>query len=371
MAAWLQRRVRHCARFLLLAAFTALSAPGAALSQASTPEDIRDAILSAQMAGDLHGSILVADKDGVIYEGSAGYANYEWDVPNALDTRFRVGSIAKQFTALLVLREVESGTIGLSDTISDHLPYYREDTGRQVTVSQLLNHASGIPDFPPDFSERSERYAYERQEFVETFCSGDLESAPGEGYSYSNAGYYILGAILEAATGQPYAGLLRSRIFEPAGMDDTVYVDDLSIIERAASGYARNDGGPSSFTSASFIDPSIPFAMAGIHSTVRDLYKWDRALYGGLLLSEDGKETMYTPLEGGTYSNGWINYRVDMAGQEPLALTMHQGSINGFSGIIFRDLQRQNLVVILNNVGSNGSEWQIGENLMKMLASRP
>lgn len=349
-------------------AFLAASA-GAACSQAPAVGGIRAAVEAAETAGDLHGAILVAGPNGVVLESSAGYANYEWDVPNGLDTRFRIGSIVKQFTALLVLQEVERGTLALDDTISEHLDYYRADTGGQVTISQLLNHASGIPDLVPDFAERYERYPYPRQEFVERFCSGDLEFTPGSRFGYSNAGYYILGAILERATGQSYGDLLRSRIFEPAGMDETVYVEDSSIIERAASGYVRNEGEAGAAGSAAFIDPSVPLAAGGVHSTVGDLYKWDRALYANTLLSAESTEIMYTPLEGGTYSNGWINYDVAVEGGEPIAVTMHQGSINGFSGVIFRDRERQNLVVILNNLASNGSEWRIGEELMRLLAS--
>lgn len=364
--------MKHFIAPVALAGVAALAAPAAAFAQGPAPADIVAYIESASMAGDFHGAILVADRNGVIHEGGAGLANYEWEIPNTVDTKFRIGSIAKQFTALLVLQEVGRGSISLADTVSAHLPYYRADTGGQVTISQLLNHASGIPDLVPDFSERYERYPYARQDFVERFCSGDLEFTPGARFSYSNAGYYLLGAILEEVTGQSYGDLLRTRIFDPAGMADTVYVEDQSIVDHVASGYARSDDPAGRPAHASFIDPSVPFAMGGIHSTVGDLRKWDRALHENLLLSPELTQTMYTPLEGGTYSNGWINYEVELEGQsEPLALTMHQGSINGFSGVIFRDLQDQTLVVILNNLGSNGSEWRMGEDLMKMLAARP
>ena len=189
-------------RFIVFAALALFIAPVSALSQTPAPASIASYVESVRKSGDFHGSILVADKGGIIFQRSVGYANYEWDVPNARDTVFRIGSITKQFTAVLVLQEVGRGSIKLSDTISKYLPYYRKDTGGQVTISQLLNHASGIPDLVPDFSAKYERYAYGWQEFVEKFCSGDLKFPPGTKFSYSNSGYYILGAILEAVTGK-------------------------------------------------------------------------------------------------------------------------------------------------------------------------
>lgn len=361
--------MRNRVRLIVLAGFATLAAPGAALSQTSVVNAMDAYLDAAAASGDLHGSVLVADANGVVLERSAGYASYEWSVPNAADTRFRIGSITKQFTALLVLQEIERGNLALDDTITEHLPYYRADTGAQVTISQLLNHASGIPDLVPEF-ESFERYPYTRQDFVERFCSGDLEFAPGDGFAYSNAGYYILGAILEQATGRSYGDLLREHIFAPLGMDGAVYVEDATIIERAASGYRRPAEGADAYTAAAYIDPSVPFAMGGIHATAADLYKWDRALYANTLLSAEYTDLMFTPLEGGTYSNGWMVYEIAAGGDAPpIPVMMHQGSINGFSGVIYRDLARRNLVVVLNNVGSNGAEFGVAETLMKILAA--
>jgi CubicO group peptidase (beta-lactamase class C family) len=275
--------------------------------------------------------------------------------------------MTKPFTALLVMQQLEKGTLTLEDTISDHLSYYRRDTGSRVTISQLLNHRSGVPNLTPDFEEH-ERDTYTVRQFIELFCSGDLAFAPGEKFSYSNAGYDILGAILEEATGETYGDLLRINVFDVAGMADSEYSSDFRIVKRAADGYRRKEGERDQHTAAALLDPSVPFAAAGIRSTVRDLYKWDRALYTDMLVSEESKRLMYTPLEGGTYSYGWINYDVKVPDQDrAIAVTMHQGSINGFSGVIYRNRATQDLVVILNNVSSNGSEWRMGEELIRML----
>jgi CubicO group peptidase (beta-lactamase class C family) len=339
------------------------------VAQDALKDRVRAYVRAASAKGDFHGAILVADDGRIIYEDSAGFANHQWDVPNTLETKFRIGSMTKPFTALLILQQLESGTLKLDDTISDHLSYYRRDTGSRVTISQLLSHRSGVPNLTRDF-EKKERDTYTLQQFIELFCSGDLEFAPGQRFSYSNAGYDILGAILEKVTGKTYGELLKANVFDVAGMEESEYSTDFRVVKRAADGYRRSKG-ERGHTIAALLDPSVPLAAAGIRSTVGDLYKWDRALYGKLLLSEESKQLMYTPLERGPrgYSYGWINYNIDIPGESrSIAVTMHQGSINGFSGVIYRNLATQDLVVILNNVSSNGSEWSMGEELMKMLA---
>ena len=337
-------------------------------AQATLPDRIDDYVRASYGKGDFHGAILVANDGEVIYENGLGYANYEWQIANTPATRFRIGSITKQFTALLVFQMVETGELSLSDTISDHLDYYRKDTGSKVTLEQLLNHRSGIPDLSDEFTKNYERNFYPTQEFVESFASGDLESAPGERFQYSNAGYDILGAILEEVAGKSYGELLQEKVFEPLGMDATLYVGDMRIITEKADGYRRKVSADEELMHAALLDPSVAFAAGGIYSTTGDLYKWDRALYSDLLLTKTSRQQLFTSPYGDTYSNGWIQYPVNVPdGETPFTVTMHQGSINGYSGVIYRNLQTQDLVVILNNMSTNGSEWKMGEELMTML----
>jgi CubicO group peptidase (beta-lactamase class C family) len=337
-------------------------------AQQNLREQIARHVLDAYKKGNFHGAILVADDGDLIYENGLGYANYEWDIANTPDTRFRIGSMTKQFTSLLVFQLLEAGDVSLSDSISDHLSYYRKDTGSTVTIAQLLNHRSGIPDLPKDFSLKSERNFYSTREFVESFCSGDLQGTPGVRFNYSNAGYYILGAILEQVTGKTYGELLQERIFGPLQMNDSAYVGDQRVIKNKAYGYRRRRSEQEPVMNAALLDPSVAFSFGGIYSTVRDLYKWDRALYTNQLLTEDVKKLMFTSAGSDNYSSGWINYLVKVPGTDrSLAVTMHQGSINGYSGVIFRNRATQDLVVILNNLGTNGSEWAMGEELMRML----
>jgi CubicO group peptidase (beta-lactamase class C family) len=114
-----------------------------------------DKLITSYNENDLFdGSVLVADKDNVILKKGYGKANIEWDIPNTPDTKFRLGSITKQFTSMLIMQLVEKGKIKLDGKITDYIPYYRKDTGDKITIHMLLTHTSGIPNYTnqPDFS---------------------------------------------------------------------------------------------------------------------------------------------------------------------------------------------------------------------------
>src|SRR5215216_6485219 len=161
--------------------------------------------------GQFNGSVLVAEKGKVIYKKSFGMANMEWSIPNQPDTKFRIGSVTKQFTATLILQLVEEGKVKLDGKLSDYLTDYRKDTGDKVTIHQLLNHTSGIPSYTglPNFFAEVSRNPYSVTDFVKKFASGDLEFEPGSKFSYNNSGYFLLGAIIEKVTGKSYETVLK------------------------------------------------------------------------------------------------------------------------------------------------------------------
>src|SRR6186713_2797513 len=161
--------------------------------------------------GQFNGSVLVADNGKVVYQKGLGLANMEWNIPNAPDTKFRLGSITKQFTSTLILQLVEQGKIKLDGKLTDYLPEYRKDTGDKVTIHQLLNHTSGIPSYTdqPGFLQDVSRNPYTVVDFVKKYTSGDLEFEPGSKFNYNNSGYFLLGAIIEKLTGKSYADVVR------------------------------------------------------------------------------------------------------------------------------------------------------------------
>src|SRR6185295_18871081 len=216
-----------------------------------------------------NGSVLVADNGKVIYKKGFGFANMEWNIPNEPDTRFRLGSITKQFTATLVLQLVEQGKLKLDGKVSDYLDSYRKDTGGKITIHNLLSHTSGVPNYTgqPGFIETVSRNPYAVDDFVKKYASGDLEFEPGAKFNYSNSGYFILGAIIEKVTGKPYEQVLKENIFDPAGMKNTGYDHYDTIIGKRAAGYVKT---PRGYRNAPYLDMTIPYAAGSLYSTVED-----------------------------------------------------------------------------------------------------
>ena len=191
-----------------------------ALAQQNVQKEIDGLLKQYYDYGQFNGSVLVADKGKIIYEKGFGMANMEWAIANQPDTKFRIGSITKQFTAALVLQLVEEGKIKLDAKLTDYLTDYRKDTGDKVTIHQLLNHTSGIPSYTDnrEFFREHSRDPYGVADFVKKFASGDLEFEPGSKFSYNNSGYTLLGAIIEKVTGKSYETVLTERILKPLGM---------------------------------------------------------------------------------------------------------------------------------------------------------
>ncbi|MCF8260606.1 MAG: serine hydrolase [Melioribacteraceae bacterium] len=293
------------------------------------------------------GTVLVADESGVNFEKAYGFANIEWNVKNDIETKFRIGSITKQFTALLILQLVEKGKISLEGTISDYLPYYRKDIGAKVTIHQLLNHTSGIPSYtskPNFFTEISKKY-YNPKDFVIEHCSDDPTFEPGSEWSYNNSGYFILGAILEEITGKAYADLAQEKIFEPLNMNSTGFDSHKEIIKKRATGYTKT---PSGYENSDWIDMSLPYAAGSLYSTVGDLCKWDRSLYTDKLLSAKSRELMMTPTLN-EYGYGFVISSAPLANGDSVKIVAHGGGINGFSTMIFRLVESKELIVALSN----------------------
>jgi len=294
------------------------------------------------------GTVLVSEHDKVIFKGGYGLANREWNIPNAPDVKFRVGSITKQFTSMLVLQQVAKGSIKLDGHISDYLPYYRKDTGSRVTIAQLLSHTSGIPSYTDDpkfFPDVSRNY-YAVDDFVTKFCSGDLQFEPGTKFHYDNSGYFVLGAILEHVTGKKYEDLLQENILTPVGMRDTGYDHWATIIAKRASGYQETFDG---IENAPYLDMALPYAAGSLYSTVEDLYKWDQALYTDKLLPADLKRKLFTPnLE--EYGFGWAIHVIAKDQPSPgKTMITHGGGINGFNTNEVRLVDDHSLIVIFNN----------------------
>jgi CubicO group peptidase (beta-lactamase class C family) len=314
--------------------------------------------------GQFNGSVLVADGGKVVYKKGFGMANMEWNIPNQPDTKFRIASVTKQFTAALVLQLVEEGKIRLDAHLNDYLPDYRKDTGEKVTVHQLLNHTSGIPDYKNVTSN-----PHSAADFVKKYVSGDLEFEPGSRYKYNNGGYSILGAIIEKVTGKSYETVLQERILKPLGMTNSGYAHNRTLLEKHASSYEKT---PAGYVNAPYIDMEIPYAAGSMYSTVEDLFKWDQALYEDKILSAGSRKLMFTPgLSNYGYGIRITDQPLGKSDQKTKVVWHGGGGINGFSSLISRAIEKRQTVIILDNGGHGQNHPKITNAILGILNGQP
>ena len=353
-----------------LVLFGVLAFQGAAFAQDKAGK-IDQLISLYNKYGQFNGSALVADNGKVIYQKGVGLANMEWNIPNTSETKFRLGSITKQFTATLILQLVEQGKIKLDGKLIDYLPDYRQDTGAKITIHNLLSHTSGIPSYTslPGFFTNVSRNPFAVDDFIKKYASGDLEFEPGTRFVYSNSGYFLLGAIIEKVTGKPYEQALRENIFDPLGMKNTGYDHWGAIIGKRATGYTKT---PRGYETAPYLDMSIPYAAGSLYSTVEDLYLWDQALYGEKILSAKSKELMFKP-NLSNYGYGFVMTKATLAPPTKLAVPViqHNGGINGFSTVIVRMVPEKRLIVLLDNTERGQYLDKIVLDIMSVLYDQP
>jgi CubicO group peptidase (beta-lactamase class C family) len=345
--------------------------------------DLQQLCEATTQTGLFSGAVLVAERGEVIYQEAFGLANREWNIANTTDTRFRLASVSKQFCTVLIMQLVQEGKLKLGDTITDHILYYRKDTGDRITIHHLMAHQSGIPDFTSSFDYRGtvSRLPFGKDEFIKEYCSGDLAHEPGTIYSYSNTGYIILGRIIEKVTRKTFEQNLQKRILDPLKMKNSGYDRNEYVIEKRASGYTR---GPFGYTHADYIDiDSSPGASGALYSTVEDMFLWDRALYSNQLLKEKYRNLMFTPnrdvpevkAAGGRpqsrYGYGWQIYtRTHPVTKHRTKVINHGGAINGFRAMENRLVEDNAFVIVLCNQGDtfgSGDVWRAVVNLSSEL----
>ncbi|WP_232224093.1 serine hydrolase [Gillisia sp. CAL575] len=323
--------------------------------------------------GQFNGSVLVAEDGEVIYKNGFGKANMEWDIPNTPVTKHRLGSITKQFTAMLILQLMEEGKLKLDVPIATYLPEYPKATGDKITLHHLLTHSSGIPNytsFPKFFAETS-RDPFSPNEFTALFKDMELEFEPGEKFTYSNSGYFLLGLIIEKVTGKSYEENLQEKIFTPLNMKDSGFDHHDLILKNRASGYEKQGN---SYVNAPYLDMSIPYAAGSLYSTVEDLYIWDRALASNKILSKKNTELLFAAhIKSGDsfYGYGWGTDKMPSGtSADSLVVIGHGGGINGFNTMINRTPKNQDLIVLLNNTGRTNL-GEMTQNIYKILNDLP
>jgi CubicO group peptidase (beta-lactamase class C family) len=287
------------------------------------------------------GAVLVARDSDVILSKGYGSANLEWNVPNTPSTKFRLGSITKQFTAASILLLEERGKLKLDDPIKKFVPDAPGEWDR-ITIYNLLTHTSGIPNFTslPDYkSLKLDEMPVAKT--IATVRDKPLDFLPGEKMSYSNSGYLVLGHVIETVTGASYEKFVTDNIFTPLGMKDSGYDSNTAIIARRAAGYMPSAAGP---VNAGFIHMSIPHAAGALYSTTEDLLRWEQGLFGGKVVSPASLAKMTTPFKN-DYALGVV---VQTASGRKVV--QHGGGIDGFNTFLAYYPDDKLTVAVLANI---------------------
>ncbi len=319
----------------------AASSPPLAPAPQEITRKVEEYMNAAVRINRFSGAVLLARDGQPIISRGYGMANLEHSVPNTPQTVFRVGSVTKQFTGMAVALLQERGKLSVNDPICKYLTDC-PPAWQPITIKNLLTHTAGIPNYTefPDFMKTA-AVDTTAAELTSRFRDKPLQFALGEKYAYSNSGYFLLGTIIERASGKSYADFLQENIFAPLGMKDTGYDNPVRLIKHRASGYARTSDG---FINAAPISMSTAYAAGALYSTVGDLLLWDQALYTEKLVSRKSLDEAFTPFKS-NYGYGWsIGKRHDRQ------VISHGGGIFGFSAYIARYPADRMTVVVLSNV---------------------
>jgi D-alanyl-D-alanine carboxypeptidase len=315
------------------------------LSEAEVLEALTQRAGERAAADEFSGALLVARDGEVLLEEAWGLADREAGTPNTVDTRFRIGSMNKMFTAVATLQLVEAGKLALDEPIATYLPDYpNADLASKVTVRHLLTHTGGTGDFfGPEFDEHRLELR-EHSDYVDLFGERGVLFEPGSRWEYSNYGFILLGAVIEAVTGESYYDYVRDNVYQPAGMTSTDSLpEDEDVPERAVA-YGRPFGPDGAWEPVTDTLPYRGTAAGGGYSTVGDLLRFAEALQAGTLISPESLAEATSP-----QGEEFYGYGFDV-GTDPSARWGHGGGAPGMNGElrVYPDLGY--VVVVLANL---------------------
>lgn len=338
---------------------------GMACAQTPTLTAASQQVMTMAQAAHLSGEIALSDQGVAVVDQVFGLADREEHRPHRVGSRWLWASVTKQVTAVLVMQQIEGGTLSLDGTIHTYLPSFTGPSGERVTLRQLLQHLSGLPNpddttpgasgVPGFYSESGDGIGNKARAL--SFCAGAPKAEPGAGFAYNNCDYLVLGAVLERASGKPYATLLAERIARPLGLRSL----------KLASDNAPNGGGAAmGYTGGGKRHPPVNVATFGaagaLTGTARDLVALDRALIDGVLLKPDTRAVLWKgdPMLGYEALGAW-SFPAGLAGcAAPVALVERRGDIGGIQvrNVIAPVLGRSMAVFINDDTVDFGEVWQ-------------
>lgn len=322
------------------------------------PAPFVDAILREESRPDQPGVAVMVSRGGkMLFSRGYGLANTADKTPITPKTKFRIGSVTKQFAAAAILKLQEEGKLSVTDKLSKFIPDYPR--GNEVTLHHLLTHTSGITSYTSkqDFYEKV-THPIEPEDLIASFKNDDFDFAPGEKWSYSNSGYFLLGHIVEKVSGKSFDDYLRETFFAPLEMKDSgIHRPDLGL-EHEAAGYSYSG---EKLEDALNWDMSHAGAAGAIYSTVEDLQRWNEGIFGGKVLNQKTLDAAFTKAETKANDNAMgYGYGWAMGQQRGLPMIHHGGGLQGFSSFLTRFPKQDLTVAVLHNALPGSGELEPG-----------
>lgn len=367
---------RNLSRFFAVASCAVLfsTSPVSAMQMAARSDQltqIEAALVAAVPQVNGPGVVVsVAQGDEVILSSSRGVADMAWGTPLSPSQTFAIASVTKTFTAAAIVKLVEEGRLSFDQTLSTYVPEFGDDAG--ITIRELLSHTAGVSDRailsegPPGFLRQDISLA----SLVTQIATEPSDFVHGSQQRYSNAGYILLGAVLEKVTGKSWDAAIRELVIVPAGLSETAYAPASMIIPGRVAGYT-NDTPDRTLSNADYISLSVPASAGGFVSTAHDLNLWMRSLVTGKIVSPESFKLMTTPVmptEGASASPYGLGFYVwNIRGE---AVVGHTGQINGFTSMLaYLPSKDATIVVLANNDGFDAQT--LGRRLAAIMEGAP
>jgi D-alanyl-D-alanine carboxypeptidase len=329
--------------------------PASAVGAKRSAEDIAkevDAKLSRLAASDqFSGAVLIAKDGRPVWQKAYGYADRESKTLNNLDTRFRLGSMNKMFTSVSIAQLVQAGKLKYTDTIADVLPDYpNKEVARKITIHQLLTHTSGLGDiFGPEFQQKKDSL-HDIKDYLQLFADKPLRFEPGTDWAYSNAGFIVLGLVIEKVSGENYYDYVQKHVYDVAGMKSSGSIPKTERVANLAVGYTRRNEEGKLVNNWDTL-PWRGMSAGGGDSTVGDLMRFAEALRSHKLLNAELTETVITgkrrpgPDPNRKYAYGFEEHFV--SGHRVVG---HGGGAPGMNGMLDVLMDNGYTVVVLANL---------------------
>lgn len=293
------------------------------------------------------GVILVARNGQPIFQRAYGMANYEMNVPNTLDSKFRIGSVSKTFTAAAIMKLNEQKKLNIDDPICNYIENCPV-SWKAITIRHLLVHTSGLANYTNLLEAKGDflLVPHSHKEVIDLFRNKPLESEPGMKYNYNNSGYYLIGIIIEKVTGKTCETYFKETFFNPLQLKNTGFDKSETLIPNRASGYRLTNDNV--LENTYYINMENSFAIGGLYSTASDLLLWDKAFHNNQIFLQSTLQNIFSKDKVSPYGLGWV---VDSIGN--CHRYYHDGGITDFSASLQHLTENQLTVIAISNKGSD------------------